>query len=417
MNICFFITNVYPYRTGEEFIESEIQYLSRIFEKVYILSISGKLSDTVRNVPKNVIVFPLNISNSFFKYVYSLIVGLFVKTIYHNKITKPFRIKKLLFSLYFKGRSIIIERKIKKTIKNKKICLENKEIIIYSYWLSAQSLAAVLLKKDLFDKGFKVHAFSRAHGFDLYSYRNKLNYSPYRNSILMNLDYIYPCSKNGTIYLQNDYPIYREKIKCQYLGTQDYGLNPINLNNKEFEIITCSNIIPLKRLDLLVKILSSLTTRKVNYHWTCIGDGSSLVSIKKLCKKEKIENFVSFLGRKNPNEIKNLYLKKPFDLFINISEYEGLPVSIMEAYSFGIPCLASNVGGTSEIVQDTLFLFDVNDSIKNIAERIIWYKKLSVDKKNIFRKECRKQWEIKYSANKNYESFYKQIEQVIEKEK
>lgn len=38
-------------------------------------------------------------------------------------------------------------------------------------------------------------------------------------------------------------------------------------------------------------------------------------------------------------------------MFINVSSSEGLPVSIMEACSFGIPIIATNVGGTAEIVQ------------------------------------------------------------------
>ena len=41
-----------------------------------------------------------------------------------------------------------------------------------------------------------------------------------------------------------------------------------------------------------------------------------------------------------------------FDLFVNMSLSEGIPVSIMEAISFGIPIIATNVGGNAEIVND-----------------------------------------------------------------
>lgn len=50
-----------------------------------------------------------------------------------------------------------------------------------------------------------------------------------------------------------------------------------------------------------------------------------------------------------------------FDLFVNMSLSEGIPVSIMEAISFGIPIIATNVGGNAEIVNDeTGVLIPVN---------------------------------------------------------
>ena len=48
-------------------------------------------------------------------------------------------------------------------------------------------------------------------------------------------------------------------------------------------------------------------------------------------------------------------------MFINLSSSEGIPVSIMEAQSFGIPVIATNVGGSGEIVvSETGVLVDEN---------------------------------------------------------
>ncbi len=49
-------------------------------------------------------------------------------------------------------------------------------------------------------------------------------------------------------------------------------------------------------------------------------------------------------------DILNFYKSNPVDLFINVSESEGIPVTIMEAMSYGILCLATDVGGVKEIV-------------------------------------------------------------------
>ena len=46
------------------------------------------------------------------------------------------------------------------------------------------------------------------------------------------------------------------------------------------------------------------------------------------------------------------YITENYYLFVNVSSSEGIPVSIMEASSVGIPCLATDVGGTGEIISD-----------------------------------------------------------------
>ena len=61
---------------------------------------------------------------------------------------------------------------------------------------------------------------------------------------------------------------------------------------------------------------------------------------------------VKLLGKVNNNDILNFYSITPVNLFINLSESEGIPVSIMEAISFSIPIIATDVGGVSEIVTE-----------------------------------------------------------------
>ena len=63
--------------------------------------------------------------------------------------------------------------------------------------------------------------------------------------------------------------------------------------------------------------------------------------------------------------------KQEFDLFMNVSSSEWLPVSIMEAFSFVIPALVTAVGGNPEIVQEGAgILLDENPSINSITQNI-----------------------------------------------
>ena len=80
---------------------------------------------------------------------------------------------------------------------------------------------------------------------------------------------------------------------------------------------------------------------------------------------------INFLGKLEKEKVMNFYLTNHVDLFLNTSISEGIPVSIMEAISFGIPILATNVGGTKEIVNNTTgFLIDAEFKPENIAEII-----------------------------------------------
>ena len=49
--------------------------------------------------------------------------------------------------------------------------------------------------------------------------------------------------------------------------------------------------------------------------------------------------------------ISKIIKENNFDLHINLSEYEGIPVTIMESMSLGIPVIATDVGGVSGLLQ------------------------------------------------------------------
>jgi colanic acid/amylovoran biosynthesis glycosyltransferase len=108
------------------------------------------------------------------------------------------------------------------------------------------------------------------------------------------------------------------------------------------------------------------------------------------------------------------YRNNPVDLFINTSSSEGLPVSIMEASSFGIPTIATNVGGTGEIVRDgeTGFLLNADVSPKELADKIEQFALLPEGKKKLLRTNCRTLWMDEFHAATNYERFAQNIQPV-----
>ena len=71
------------------------------------------------------------------------------------------------------------------------------------------------------------------------------------------------------------------------------------------------------------------------------------------------------------DELLALLQQRPFDLMVNTSSSEGVPVSIMEAAARGIPCLATDVGATDEVVTDPRWLLPKDCSPEDIAEAIL----------------------------------------------
>ena len=106
------------------------------------------------------------------------------------------------------------------------------------------------------------------------------------------------------------------------------------------------------------------------------------------------------------------YQHTPVDLFVNTSSSEGLPVSIMEAFSFGIPAVATNVGGTSEMVRtgETGRLLPADLSPETLATALREMAAHSVQEKQRLRQSCRTLWENSFQAARNFEKFAQEIQ-------
>jgi glycosyltransferase involved in cell wall biosynthesis len=148
--------------------------------------------------------------------------------------------------------------------------------------------------------------------------------------------------------------------------------------------------------------------------WTHFGDGPERSSIELLCadKLDSKENITYHLPGRIPNwKVLKYYSTHMVDLFISLSRYDGIPVSIMEAMSFGIPAIATDVGGVSEIVinDKTGFLLDQEVDPNDVAEVLFNIASLNENKYNSMREEAQNIWGTFYSADINYPDFCDRI--------
>ena len=113
-----------------------------------------------------------------------------------------------------------------------------------------------------------------------------------------------------------------------------------------------------------------------------------------------------FVGQLPPAAVLPWLTRNPVDLFCNVSDSEGLPVSLMEAASCGIPMLARDVGGNREIVDASVgCLLPATCEAADIAEAIRGIIKLPESETPQLRLSSRERWAQRFQAEANYAAF------------
>lgn len=408
------ITHAFPYDPpSEQFVQNELKYLSKEFDKVYIIAVSRSSNNTeTQNISyDNVHIYRLYRRNKVYEIFNSILTrAIFNKNLYFDiinlfKYNLLFNKEALKQLLIYHTNAYLISKKIEFLIYKNNFN-KNDKVVLYSYWLSELAYSCSLIKEKLIKKGYtNVKAVSRAHGsYDVFVSEKMKNLKPCINYQNKKLDSIYSISKSGYKYLK-EIGFKNNILKISHLGVE----GPIcegDHNRDNFEIVSCSNIIETKRVDKIVMALMRLNNLQVR--WTHFGDGPLFEQVKSLCNMHLSDNINWKLrGRTGNKDILEHYKNSQPNLFINVSLIEGIPVSIMEAMSFGTPIIATDVGGTKEAVINNFngYLlkkdFDV-DELVQLIEKIINMKN---EKYKEICNNSRKIFDSNFNANKNYKSF------------
>ena len=407
------ITNHFPYGTGEAFLENEIPYLIRSFDKVVILTrnvnastrpvtevnFSHERIDPESNFVE--IVRTAGLSLFLFKAIIS-----FLRIEMRNLKSREGRVssKKRSILLHDLFKALALSLSIKQTIKMNKL---TGTVIIYSFWLTSSALASLFVKP----KNITIKRISRAHRADLYDSTQPAGYLSFRETLAQGLDGIFAVSAHGLEHLKNSLaPKWHHKLHLSRLGTR----KPESLPDPKpgLTLVSCSALKPVKRVHLIIEALARVESLDIT--WIHFGYGDLQTDLEaliaeKLSPKKNIHARIH--GAITNHELFEFYMHNYVDVFINTSSSEGLPVSIMEAQSFGIPAVAMDVGGVSEIVSaETGRLLHPDDSPQQIAKAISELLSLPKENRERLRKNVLNNWENHYNAEKNYPDFIRQIQ-------
>jgi len=121
----------------------------------------------------------------------------------------------------------------------------------------------------------------------------------------------------------------------------------LGLASGEVAIGSVARLAPEKRFDVLLGAFAALRKERPELRLLIAGDGPARADLERTAASLGVADACRFLGNR-PDVID---LHHAFDLFVQSSEYEGTPNTVLEAMALETPIIATDVGGTGELVR------------------------------------------------------------------
>ena len=182
---------------------------------------------------------------------------------------------------------------------------------------------------------------------------------------------------NGVIFL-SEYA--KRKIssysRSSKKTTIPHGIERVKNNlkiNSEFtsknpmKLLYVSPLYPYKHHEILVKAVDEIISEGLNIKFKIVGGGSEF-AVNSL-KSKVINSNIKYIGAVSPREISK-YLSKA-NVFIFASTCENLPITMLEAMSYGLPIICSNYGVMPEILDNSSNFFFDPTSLNSTKEVIM----------------------------------------------
>jgi glycosyltransferase involved in cell wall biosynthesis len=160
-----------------------------------------------------------------------------------------------------------------------------------------------------------------------------------------------------------------EKMYIVHCGVDPELFKLVSHQGQGKRLLYLGRLAVVKGLPILLQSLVSLKEIYPDVCLTLIGDGSDRVELEKLTEKLDLKDNVKFLGYKSQAEVREQM--QLTDIFVLPSFAEGVPVSLMEAMAAGVPVVATQIAGVSELVDNGVsgYIVPPGDP-KSLAEKI-----------------------------------------------
>ncbi len=350
------LANQYPFLTGDHvFVDAEMPALAARFDEVVVFNHAPAGAAAMVEMPDNVRYGGTLYGTSRIRKVLALVSPRSLGTLARVALTewRTGRLKGheaafLMGAVAAMG--LANDRRLRMALYE-----EGVETTVYSFWGMGIGVLVPWLRSGIASVNL------RLHGYDLYEERS--GYLPFRPSMFRRSDRILTISNQAGNYLTATYPEERlaSKTFVRRLGSGAPMAGAVLENGSLAEgsdmvasqahtVVSCSHLIALKRVS---RILDALEMMPLDRPLTWIHFGGGTLEEELRQRANEIQRpglTLDIRGAMPHQEILEFYRDNAVAAFINVSTTEGVPVSIMEAISYGIPVVATDVGGTAEIV-------------------------------------------------------------------
>ena len=253
----------------------------------------------------------------------------------------------------------------------KRLMNEREYDLIHTHTPISSLITRIAFKKShIFNKCRMIYT---AHGFHFFKGNNPLKNFLFRNIerygakytdtlITINReDYAaakkFKLKKNGTVEYVPGVGIDIDKINS-IQGNKEELCKELNIPSDSILLLSVGELSKRKNHEVIIRLLNQLPD---NIHYVICGQGQLENYLLDLAKKLNVNNKLHLLGyRTNIPQI-----MKSCDIFVFPSLQEGLPVALMEAMACGLPCIASEIRGNVDLIEEDKNGYFINCKIIN----------------------------------------------------
>jgi len=206
-------------------------------------------------------------------------------------------------------------------------------------------------------------------------------YFIFENLIITSMDHVYTVSNNSLGFYQSKYP--KQKETFSFLST--WTDTDIFYPKDEPKFSMRSNLLSLnkdlpieekwilfvgrlQKVKAPIRLIDTFMEYYRKNNAACliiIGEGNLKEAIESYVKKLKIENKVFLLGNMRQETLSLFY--RASDVLLLTSNFEGMPICVLEALGCGLPVVSTNVGEVKRVVKNEFS----GEVVKNISPKII----------------------------------------------
>ena len=254
---------------------------------------------------------------------------------------------------------------------------KNKDLIFVNGLGTETTIANIFLKKKIIRKIVGDPVWERAYNkgkvsenFDEFQVKNYgLSISlqkKVRNFSIKNSDIVITPSQHLKNFILN--LGFKNKIETVNNGITIPEESTKKFTNDQTNITIVSRLVTHKNIEKIIEAISDLNNPLIKLN--IIGDGPELNQLQSIASRSNNKENVIFHGKLHRDDINSIFLKS--DIYVQASNYEGLPHSLLEAMSYGIPVLCTPVGECKELLgnEDRGYELDLPVSIDNIKSKI-----------------------------------------------